>query len=178
VLPNTIVELSLWSVLRSVHPSIVEASVGAGDLAVLPVGVVGIVGHPPAGNTASNVGKLRFLSALQSSEGSSTLTVGLSLLSLQTDPVVPTKAIAGIAAGVWSGPVPDEAELALTGEVVGFLEETDGVLVTELLLAHLVQAPVSALSLAGGSLGRSAGVGWTVDTEGLLLAGLVGSHLA
>merc|ERR550517_826874 len=44
---QTVVQLALWSVLRTVHPSVVETAVAASDLAVLAVGVIE-VGHAPA----------------------------------------------------------------------------------------------------------------------------------
>merc|ERR1719370_1086675 len=44
---QTVVQLALWSVLRTVHPSVVETAVAACDLAVLAVGVVE-VGHAPS----------------------------------------------------------------------------------------------------------------------------------
>merc|ERR1719370_625097 len=44
---QTVVQLALWSVLRTVHPSVVETAVAARDLAVLAVGVVE-VGHAPS----------------------------------------------------------------------------------------------------------------------------------
>merc|ERR1719278_2146641 len=47
VSPQAVVELALWSVLRTVHPSVVETAIAARDLAVLAVGVVE-VGHAPA----------------------------------------------------------------------------------------------------------------------------------
>merc|ERR1719273_1569341 len=43
---QTVVQLALWSVLRTVHPGVVETAVAARDLAVLAVGVVE-VGHAP-----------------------------------------------------------------------------------------------------------------------------------
>merc|ERR1719278_1108490 len=47
VSPQAVVELALWSVLRTVHPGVVETAIAARDLAVLAVGVVE-VGHAPA----------------------------------------------------------------------------------------------------------------------------------
>merc|ERR1719370_749826 len=44
---QTVVQLALWSILRTVHPSVVETAVAARDLAVLAVGVVE-VGHAPS----------------------------------------------------------------------------------------------------------------------------------
>merc|ERR1719203_182977 len=44
---KTVVQLALWSVLRAVHPRVVETAVAARHLAVLPVGVVE-VGHAPS----------------------------------------------------------------------------------------------------------------------------------
>jgi len=210
VLPNAIIKLSLWAVLRGVHASVVKTSIGASNLAVLAVGVVGIVRHAPAvllvlvvvgvggavvgrsdtlrvrsrspvvevdlrarhvsnrrsellagpgavpgtadadhpdeedqhnheedgpGDTASDVGKLRLLGTLEPSEGACALAVRFSLLILEAESAVPAEAVARVKAGVGPDTSPVVAKLALAVEVVGRLEQADGIDVAEFLLA-------------------------------------------
>ena len=125
------------------------------------------------GDTASDVGKLRLLGTLEPSEGACALAVRFSLLILEAESAVPAEAVARVKAGVGPDTSPVVAKLALAVEVVGRLEQADGIDVAEFLLALTDEAPVGALALAGGPLSGSAGVGWTVNAVSLLFIRLV-----
>ena len=162
--------------LRSSHVTNRGSKLLAGSL---PVSGTSHTNHPDkedehndkedsSSNTSGNVGELRLLGTLESSEGAGTLTVGFSFLVLQTNATVPAEPVTFVKATVWTEPSSIVTKLALTIEIIWRLEQTDGILVTQLLSSVLSQTSVGALTPAGGPhlaqgiIVGSAGVGGTV----------------
>jgi len=122
--------------------------------------------------------------AVYSSEGSSTLAVWLAFLVLQTGAIISAVAVTFVKAATGSSAIALVTKLAGTAEGIWGLEKTVGIFIAQFSFAFFNHAAVRALRGTGCSnvavrvAFNCAGVGWAVDTLGLLGLWLVLAHWA